>query len=120
MSSETSEFIASVRINKNGDDHICRHCDRTFRSNRGLNQHLRSCKQNIGREYKPAKERQECTETSKSTAGSTTMSSAPQKSYTWSNYPSDVFEAKYQLYMNREYTEELNPFTIGKSRKAMH
>ena len=42
MSSETPEFIASVQINENGDDHICRHCERTFRSNRGLNQHLRS------------------------------------------------------------------------------
>ena len=51
MSVETPEFIASVRINENADDHICRHCERTFRSNRRLNQHLRSCKQNIESEY---------------------------------------------------------------------
>ena len=47
MSSETPEFIAFVRINANGDDRICWHCERTFRSNRGLNQHFRSCKQNM-------------------------------------------------------------------------
>ena len=64
MSSETPELIASVRINENGDDHICRHYERTFRLNRGLNQHLRSCKQTIGSEYEPAKERHECIETS--------------------------------------------------------
>ena len=59
----------------------------------GLSQHLRSCKQNIGSEFEPAKERHECTETSTNTTGSTTTSSAPQKSYTWGNYPSHVFEA---------------------------
>ena len=101
MSNETPEFIASVRINENGDDHICRHCERTFRSNRGLNQHLRSCKQNIGSGYDPAKERHKCIETSTNTTGSTTTSSAPQKSYTWGNYPSHVFEANVSLYTNR-------------------
>ena len=90
ISSETPEFIASVRINENGDDHICRHCERTFRSNRGLNQHL---KQHIGSEYGPAKERHDCIETSTNTTGRTTTSSAPQKSYTCGNYPSHVFEA---------------------------
>ena len=92
-SNETPEFIASVRINENGDDHIFWHCESTFRSNRGLNQHLRSCKQKIGSEYEPAKERHKCIETSANTTGSTTTSSAPQKFYTWSNYPSHVFEA---------------------------
>ena len=92
MSSETPEFIASIRINENGDDHICRHCERTIRSNGGLNQHLRSCKQNIGSEYEPAKERHERIETLANTTGSTTTSSASQKSYTWENYPSHVFE----------------------------
>ena len=62
MSSETPEFISSVRINENGEDHICRHCERIFRSNRGLNQHYRSCKENIGSEYEPVKERHECIE----------------------------------------------------------
>ena len=37
MSSETPEFIVSVRINENYDGHICRHCKKIFRSNRGLN-----------------------------------------------------------------------------------
>ena len=92
MSSETLEFIASLRINENGDDHICRHCERTFRSDRGSNRHLRSCKENIGSEYEPAKERRECTETSANTTGNATTSSAPQKSYTWANYPFHVFE----------------------------
>ena len=82
-----------MRINDNGDDRICRHCERTFRSNRGLNQHLRSCKQTIRSKYELAKERHECIETSTNTTGSTTTSSAPQKSYTWGNYPSLVFEA---------------------------
>ena len=89
MSNDTPEFIASVRINENGEDHICRHWERTFRSNRGLNQHLRSCKQNIRSEYEPAKKRHECLEASTNT----TKSSAPQKFYTWGNYPSHLFEA---------------------------
>ena len=93
MSNETLEFIASVRINENGDDHICRHCERTFRSNRRLNQHLRSCKQNIGSKSEPVKKRHKCIETSTNTTGSTTRSSAPQKFYMWGNYPSQVFEA---------------------------
>ena len=42
MSSATPEFTASVSINVNQDKHTCSHCKRTFRSNRGLNQHLRS------------------------------------------------------------------------------
>ena len=70
MSSETPEFIASVQINENGDDHICQHCEETFPSNRGLNQHLRSWKQNMGSEYELAKERHECIETSTNTTGS--------------------------------------------------
>ena len=121
MSSETPEFIASVRINENGGDHICRHCERTFRSNRGLNQQLRSCKQDIGNEYEPAKERHECIETSTNTTGSTTTSSAPQKSYTWGDYTSHVFEANAStVYEQIVLEEELIPFTIGKNRKAIH
>ena len=89
MSNDTPEFIVSVRINENGEDQICRPWERTFRSNRGLNQHLRSCKQNIRSEYEPAKKRHECLEASTNT----TKSSAPQKSYTWGNYPSHLFEA---------------------------
>ena len=104
MSSETPEFIAFVRINENGDGHICRHYERTFWSNRGLNQHLISCKQNIASKYQPAKERHECIETSTNTAGSTTTSSASQKSYTWGNYPSHVFEAnKSTVYKQMVY-----------------
>ena len=93
MSNETPEFIASVQINENGGDHICWHCERVFWSNRSLNQHLWSCKQNIGSEYEPVKERHQCIETSTNTTWSTTTTSAPQKSYTWGNYPSHVFEA---------------------------
>ena len=93
MSNETPEFIALVQINENGGDHICWHCERVFWSNRSLNQHLWSCKQNIGSEYEPVKERHECIETSTNTTGSTTTTSASQKSYTWGNYPSHVFEA---------------------------
>ena len=72
MSSETPGFLAFLQINENGDDHICRHYERTFQSNRGLNQHLRSCKQNIASEYEPAKERRESIEASTNTTRSTT------------------------------------------------
>ena len=65
---------------------------RLFDQTGGLNQHLQSCKQNIGSEREPAKERHECIETLTNTTGSTTTSSAPQKPYTWGNYPSHVFE----------------------------
>ena len=36
MSSATPESTTSVPINVNGDKHICRNCERTFHSNRGL------------------------------------------------------------------------------------
>ena len=117
MSSETPEFIASVRINENGDDHICRHCERTFRSNRSLKQHLRSCKKNIGSEYEPAKERHICIETSTNTTGSTTTSSAPQKSYMWGNYPSHVFEANVSTVYEQIVYWKKNLFLLT-SRKA--
>lgn len=92
MSSASQEFSPSVRINENGGDHICRHCERTFRSNRGLNQHLRSCKQNTVGENESEKETQENTESSRNTSDSTITSSAAQKFYKWGNYPSHVFE----------------------------
>ena len=119
MSNETPEFIASVRINENGDGHICRHCERTFRSNRSLNQHLRSCKQNIRSEYEPAKERHECIETSTNTTGSTTTSSAPQKSYTWGNCPSHVFEANISTVYKQVVYWKKNLFLLpsGKAGK---
>ena len=93
MSSETPEFITSVPINKNGDDHICWHCEQTFRSNSGLNQHLRWCKQKMRSECEPANGRHEHIETTANTKVSTTTLSAPQKSCTWGDYPSHVFEA---------------------------
>ena len=106
MSSETPEFITSVRINKNGDDHICGHCERTFRSNRGLNQHLKWCKQNMGSECEPANGRHEHIETSANAKVSTTTSSAPQKSYTWGNYPSHVLR---QMYNNAKSNNAKSP-----------
>ena len=113
------EFIASVRINDNGDDRICRHCERTFRSNRGLNQHLRSCKQTIRSKYELAKERHECIETSTNTTGSTTTSSAPQKSYTWGNCPSLVFEANVSIVYEQIVYWKKNLFLLplGKAGK---
>ena len=71
MSSETPGFLALVQINENCYNHICQHYERTFQSNRGLNQHLRACKQNIGREYEPAKEKRESIEVSANTTRST-------------------------------------------------
>ena len=119
MSNEMPELIASVRINENGDDHICRHCERTFRSNRGLNQHLRSRKQNIGSECEPAKERHECIETSTNATGSTTTSSAPQKSYTWGNYPSYIFETNVSTVYEQVIYQKKNLFLLpsGKGGK---
>ena len=116
MSSETPEFITSVRINKNGDDHICRHCKQTFRSNRDLNQHLRWCKQNMGSEYEPANGRYEHIETSANTKVSTTTSSAPQKSYTWSNYPSHVFEANVSTVYKQIVYWKKNLFLLSSGR----
>ena len=119
MSSKMPELIASVRTNENGDDHICCHCERNFRSNRRLNQHLRSCKQNIGSEYEPAKERHECIETSTNTTGSTTTSIGPQKSYTWGNYPSHVFEANVSTVYEQIVYWKKNLFLLplGRHRK---
>ena len=98
---------------------FCRHCERTFRWNRGLNQHLRSCKQNIGSECEPANERHECIETSTNTTGSTTTSSAQQKSYTWGNYFSHVFEANVSTVYKQVVHWKKNLFLLpsGKAGK---
>ena len=109
MSSESPEFIASVRINKNGDEHICRHCEKTFRSNRGLNQHLRSRKQNIESEYEPAKEKHECIETSTKILHVRKLS-----------LPCIWGECTNCIWTDIILEEELIPFTIRKSRKAIH
>ena len=78
MSSATPEFTASVSINVNQDKHTCSHCKRTFRSNRGLNQHLRSyaSKNPTTDESGPKSERNKDTEASPNTTN-TTLSSAP-------------------------------------------
>ena len=77
MSSETLQFIASVRINENGDDHICRHCERFDRTEVETNTLDHANKtQEANKSQK--KRIQECIETSANTTGSTTTSSAPQ------------------------------------------
>ena len=119
MSNEIPEFIASIQINENGKDHICRHCKRTFRLNRGLNQHIRSWKQNVGSECEAAKERHECIKTVPNTTGSTTTSSAPQKSYTWDIYPYHVFEASVSTVYEQVVYWKKNLFLLpsGKAGK---
>ena len=79
MSSATSESTAFVPINVNGNKHIGCHCERTFRSNRGLNQHLRSYKLNpTTDESGPTSVRNEDTESPPNTTN-TALSSAPQR-----------------------------------------
>ena len=46
MSNTGSDRLANASTDANGDSHVCAECDRSFRTNRGLNQHLkhlRSC-----------------------------------------------------------------------------
>ena len=42
MSNTGSDRLANASTDANGDSHVCAECDRRFRTNRGLNQHLRS------------------------------------------------------------------------------
>ena len=43
MSNTGSDKLANASTDANGDSHVCAECDRRFRTNRGLNQHLRLC-----------------------------------------------------------------------------
>ena len=43
MSNTGSDRLPKASTDANGDSHICAECDRRFRTNRGLNRHLRSC-----------------------------------------------------------------------------
>ena len=43
MSNTGSDRLANTSTDTNGDSHGCADCDRRFRTNRGLNQHLRLC-----------------------------------------------------------------------------
>ena len=43
MSNTGSDRLANASADGNGDSHVCAECDRLFRTNRVLNQHLRSC-----------------------------------------------------------------------------
>ena len=43
MSNTGSDRLANASTDANGDSHVCAECNRRFRTNRGLNQHLRSC-----------------------------------------------------------------------------
>ena len=43
MSNTGSDRLAKASTDANRDSHIWAECDRCFRTNRGLNQHLRSC-----------------------------------------------------------------------------
>ena len=43
MSNTGSERLANASADANGDSHVCAECDRRFLTNRGLNQHPRSC-----------------------------------------------------------------------------
>ena len=43
MSNTGSDRLANASTDANGDSYVCAECDRRFPTNRGLNQHLRSC-----------------------------------------------------------------------------
>ena len=43
MSNTGSDRLANASTDADGDSHVYAKCDRRFRANRGLNQHLRSC-----------------------------------------------------------------------------
>ena len=43
MSNTGSDSLANASTDANGDSHVCAECDRRFVTNRGLNQHLKSC-----------------------------------------------------------------------------
>ena len=112
MSNEMPELIASVRINENGDDHICRHCERTFRSNRGLNQYLRSGKQNIRSKYRNINK---YNREYNNVEYSTKILHVGQLSL-----PCIWGECINCMRTGSILEEELIPFTVGKSRKVIH
>ena len=43
MSNTGFDRLVNASTDVKGDSHVCTECDRCFRTNRGLNQHLRSC-----------------------------------------------------------------------------
>ena len=70
----------------------------------------------MGSECEPANGRHEHIETSANAKVSTTTSSAPQKSYTWGNYPSHVFEANVSTVYEQIVYWEKNLFLLSSGR----
>ena len=70
----------------------------------------------MGSECEPANGRHEHIETSANAKVSTTTSSAPQKSYTWGNYPSHVFEANVSTVYKQIVYWKKNLFLLSSGR----
>ena len=104
MSNTGSDRLANASTDANGDSHVCAECDRSFRTNRGLNQHLkhlRSCylKNKITDVQTPYERKED--EANDQTSDDSNIEiqdiSTPSLQYKWGNYQDYLFERNLSL-----------------------
>ena len=116
MWNTTPNFTASISINVNGDENICYQCVRAFRSNRGLDQHLRSSKQNTTAntldELETTNDRNEGIEVSLKATNCITASPTNKTTYMWRKYPSHIVEMNVSIILEKIVSWKENVFLI--------
>ena len=101
MSNTGSDKLANASTDANGDSHVCAECDRRFRTNRGLNQHLRLCylKNKITDVQTPYERKED--KANDQTSGDSNIGIhdilTPSLQYKWGNYQDYLFERNLSL-----------------------
>ena len=101
MSNTGSDRLVNTSTDANGDSHVCAKCDRCFRTNRGLNQHLRSCylKNKITDVQTPYERKED--KANDQTSGDSNIGIhdilTPSLQYKWGNYQDYLFERNLSL-----------------------
>ena len=101
MSNTGFDRLANASTDADREPYICGECDRRFRTNRGLNQHFRSCylKNKITNVQTPYKRNED--ETNDQIPDDSNIAipdiSTPSLRYKWGNYQDYLFERKLSL-----------------------
>ena len=101
MSNTGSDRLANASTDANGDSYVCAECDRRFRTNRGLNQHLRSgyLKNKITDVQAPYERKED--EANDQTSGDSNINIhdilTRSLHYKWSSYQDYLFERNLSL-----------------------
>ena len=101
MSNTGSDRSANASTDANGGSHVCAECNQRFRTNRGLNQHFRSCylKNKINDVQKPYEKKKDGANDQTSDDSNIEIQDIPAQSlrYKWGNHQDYLFERNLSL-----------------------